>query len=671
MDRVLRQARKGRLLDAAISMMVFGLSLGVYLATLAPGLSFHSMDGNELATVPYAMSLAHMPGYPLYTWLGKLFTLLPIGDVAFRMNLMSAVFAAAGVVLLYRIVRLLTGKVLPAAFAALIFAFSATLWSQAVITEVYALNVFMLALTMLLLLTWGVRQGESSGTGAGHSRRSWPYLVGFALCFGLSLGAHLSNLAFAPAFAVYIVLVNHRVLRRPWLLLAMGLAFLLGAAQFVWLPLRASTLRDALMVANSPDTLQGFYSYTLGAFGSVRFAFPVSALPERIGMYLGLLWQNFGPWGVFLLTLGIWEAATRHRRAACLLILAYLIQIAFFTQYDVSDVAVFFIPAHLIAAVFIGYGAFRGAELVRTLSAAWLARTLSAGRHGAIAAAALAVLLIVPPAAQVQANYVPNDQSSDTLVADFYSNVFEVLPPGSALLGWAGVSGYDMFYYRDVYDVRPDVLMPLAAPGRQQPLHGLQGAPHLYTTLDRGADIGQIMDDDDYLAPVMVAPTLGAQGPSLYLPGGMRSPEHPLRLYRVTDQPARLLVPNAEPEHLLNVDLGGVELVGYDLAQRAVQRGTTLHVVSYWRIQRPGTYLVATRLGESPYSEVHKLGFGNLDKLPLEEKMTLADRIVVEEYDLVIPSATPLGAQAFKVGLVDRTAPDGQYVEVAALTVIE
>ncbi|GAH67414.1 unnamed protein product, partial [marine sediment metagenome] len=57
---------------------IFALALAVYNATLTPSLSYQSADGNELATVCYTQGLAHSTGYPLYTWLGKLFTFIPV-----------------------------------------------------------------------------------------------------------------------------------------------------------------------------------------------------------------------------------------------------------------------------------------------------------------------------------------------------------------------------------------------------------------------------------------------------------------------------------------------------------------------------------------------------------------------------------------------------------------
>ncbi len=114
--------------DALVALVIFALALGIYNATLTPSLSYKSPDGNELLTICYTLGLAHSTGYPLYTWLGKLFTFIPIGDVAHRVNLMSAILGASGVVLLYAIMLVLTGKRLPSVFAALFFAFSRAFW---------------------------------------------------------------------------------------------------------------------------------------------------------------------------------------------------------------------------------------------------------------------------------------------------------------------------------------------------------------------------------------------------------------------------------------------------------------------------------------------------------------------------------------------------------------
>src|SRR5262249_8231236 len=138
----------------------FVLSLGLYLATLAPTVTF--VDSGELILAANNLGIAHPPGFPLYVILAHLATLVPIGSIAQRVNFASALFGALAVTLLMLLViemapreeapdapQKTKGKkrsreklettvasqphsvigFLPAVVAASLFCFSRTLWS--------------------------------------------------------------------------------------------------------------------------------------------------------------------------------------------------------------------------------------------------------------------------------------------------------------------------------------------------------------------------------------------------------------------------------------------------------------------------------------------------------------------------------------------------------------
>ena len=676
----MRKTLRAHWLDLAIVLAIFTLALAVYNATLTPSLSYKSADGNELATVCYTLGLAHATGYPLYTWLGKLFTFIPVGDVAHRINLMSAVMGAAGVALLYLIMLAITGRRLPSAFTALLFAFSLTFWSQAVIAEVYAPNVFMIALTVWLLLGWEAGRNSPSEMGEGlltdplspfdelrtpprpgdlrRSKIRVACLLLAALTFGLSLGTHLSNLGFAPAFVLYVLLVDWRVLKRPAVIMGALALFGLSCLQFLWLPYKASTLNDAFMLRNAPRTLQGIYRYTLGAFPEFKFAFPLQAIPDRIVLYLELLRQNFGVVGIVLGVYGMWEMLFRQTKKFYLFIVMYLVHVFFFIQYRVFDLDVFFIPAHFIYAVFIGYGVYRLVEYVRALldfgSLIKNSKVLRVAVN-----VGLALLLCLPIAGEMRANYERNDCSDDTAINDFYQNVFEILPQGSVLLGRGGVFGYDMFYWRLVYNVRPDVLMPHLTNPRPLPQE-VRGR-EIYTTMR--LDSSQAGRGPWALPPGLVQPdawhipVLIGQSDSA-IPGGRGGD---LVLYRVSMEPPELVVRDADPEYPIGQRLGGLELVGYDLGSEEVSRSGRLHPTFYWRVLRQEQALIVTWLGGEQL-EAHPLGLDNLFRY-VQEFRPPQDAIIVEDYLLVVPSSIPLGWQTLKVGLQHPLRPgqEGQY----------
>src|SRR3954470_23506137 len=70
----------------------FAVALIVYVRTLLPGVSFG--DWAEAEMVPSRLGILHPTGYPLYSMLGTVFSLIPVGSVAYRANLLSAVAAA-------------------------------------------------------------------------------------------------------------------------------------------------------------------------------------------------------------------------------------------------------------------------------------------------------------------------------------------------------------------------------------------------------------------------------------------------------------------------------------------------------------------------------------------------------------------------------------------------
>ena len=78
------------------ALVVSATAFIVYLVTMPSSITWRhdGADGGELATAAYRLGIPHPPGYPTYVLVGRLFTLLPWGDVAHRLSLMSALFAA-------------------------------------------------------------------------------------------------------------------------------------------------------------------------------------------------------------------------------------------------------------------------------------------------------------------------------------------------------------------------------------------------------------------------------------------------------------------------------------------------------------------------------------------------------------------------------------------------
>jgi hypothetical protein len=121
-------SRGGRVRVAVISLAglgVFALVLVLYLKTLSPTV-LYLQDPKLLDAVMIQMQVAvlgitHPTGYPTYLMLTHLFTYMPFGDPAYRVNLASAVYAALAVVAVYAAGLLLSRRIVAAAAGALVF----------------------------------------------------------------------------------------------------------------------------------------------------------------------------------------------------------------------------------------------------------------------------------------------------------------------------------------------------------------------------------------------------------------------------------------------------------------------------------------------------------------------------------------------------------------------
>ncbi|HUV90115.1 MAG TPA: DUF2723 domain-containing protein, partial [Anaerolineae bacterium] len=179
-----------RLRDVGWAVAAAAVSLAVYVRTLAPGLL--PGDSGEFQVLSYLLGNTHPTGYPIYILLGKVFTWLPVRDVAYRVNLLAACMAALTVAGVYLAGRMLCGHSGPALVGALALAVSPTFWSQAVIAEVYTPGAAFLAGVLVCLLLWEVY---------GHPAA----LFVAGLLGGLSLGVHMTVALVAPAVGVFLL----------------------------------------------------------------------------------------------------------------------------------------------------------------------------------------------------------------------------------------------------------------------------------------------------------------------------------------------------------------------------------------------------------------------------------------------------------------------------------
>ena len=210
-------ARRDYLAAIVLSMV----TLGVYAFTAAPGVTME--DSADFMNGVLTLGVVHPPGYPLYTVLGHLFSYLPLGDLAFRVNLFSALWGALCLGVLFLNLRILSISPLHAAFTSLSLGFTTVFWFKTAVAEVYSFNAFLLAAVIFCILSYN------------RDKKPWQlYLTG--LTTGLALANHYP-LAILSGLGL-LLLLDRRDLRLTQILKAF-LCLALGLTPYLYLFIQA------------------------------------------------------------------------------------------------------------------------------------------------------------------------------------------------------------------------------------------------------------------------------------------------------------------------------------------------------------------------------------------------------------------------------------------------
>src|SRR5438270_1513790 len=215
----------GRDLKPWVGAVVVAAAAGIlYFLTAARDIVVG--DSPELITAAVTLGVAHAPGYPLFTMLGHLFSLIPFGAIPFRVNLLSVACDALTIGVVYLSAFRLTRSQLAAAVAALLLAVNPTFWEWSLATEVFPLNNLLAAVLILLLITWHEQPGRSA------------FLIAAFFVAGLAITNHQTIVLLAPAFAFVLWQRRSRLCLR---LFALGLiAFVIGLLPYAYIPWAAS-----------------------------------------------------------------------------------------------------------------------------------------------------------------------------------------------------------------------------------------------------------------------------------------------------------------------------------------------------------------------------------------------------------------------------------------------
>ncbi len=270
-----------RFRDLVLAFLIFVVIFTNYILTLTPSVA--AGDHGELATTTYVMGAPHPSGYPSFAILGKFFTYLPFGNIAYRVNLMSAFSGAMTAALFF----LFTLKVLgirkpqlqrniegidlkiyiPAVLSGLMFGFSNLLWNQSIIGEVYSLHSLLTGIVLISLILW-YEDVISNYYSTKEPYIGSRYLVLLFFSMGLSFTNHHLSIGYIIPISVVVAVVifsalynkvdfslSELIQTKGLIIIGFLISLLLGVVLFyynAWVPRRPLTQTEAIIATVSP-----------------------------------------------------------------------------------------------------------------------------------------------------------------------------------------------------------------------------------------------------------------------------------------------------------------------------------------------------------------------------------------------------------------------------------
>lgn len=437
----------------------------IYLLTLAP--SVIQIDSGELAAVQATLGIAHPTGYPLFTILGYIYSLLPLPFTKiYQLNLLAAMYCAVAVGMFSYTVKtvldninsfqtikqLKSGKkskskqetvnfelnenqkIIFSVLSGLSLAFSKTFWFQSTSVEVYSLHMFLISLILLWLIKSFI--GESSEKFS--LKNNW---VIFSIMLALGFSNHMTTLLILPGTA-YLYFNKEKFSSNSFRKLGiMIFSFvILLVLIYSYLPIRASQ-NPNLNWGNPVDIerilrhVSGF-QYQVWLFSSTESAkkqleYFISNLPNEY--FLSLI----------LAVIGILVSFRYSKKFFIFNLITFLTTVLYSINYDISDIDSYFLLAYISLANFILFGLL---QVYRFLSEKKINKNI------------ILIILFLFPASQLIRNFPEVNQSKTVVYENYTKSLMNSVTDDAMILSYQ----WDYFispsyYYQLVENFKPEI----------------------------------------------------------------------------------------------------------------------------------------------------------------------------------------------------------------------
>ncbi|MBI4744790.1 MAG: DUF2723 domain-containing protein [Actinobacteria bacterium] len=424
---------------AYFGVSAFLITFAVYLKTTAPTILFG--DRADLILAIYHLGIPHPTGYPLYIMIGKLFSLLPIGGLIYRMNLFSGLNTSLTVVVIYLIILQIINQLsnpknkiitaISAFSASLTFAFTYLAWSNSAMIETYPMLALIIALLILIIILWTKNQNIK-----------YFYLLSFL--FGIGVSYHLTIALLIPIFLIFAFQINHKEILKTKNIILILLFGLLGLFPYLYLPIRA--LSHPLRNWGDPHTLKNFINFVTAKDYQGKFSlFPPQLVGNQFFLYIKSLLGEFTPFVLLFALLGIIWLQKKNRNILYFFALILIFNIFFIINlFQITEMSPY-PTGSIVFAILIGFGLVFMFELSASKNYKWLNPLLI------LAAISLPLFPLIT-------NYSRANQNKNFFAYDYARNLFKSLDK-NAILIFDGDNIFPLEYLQHIEKVRPDVIL--------------------------------------------------------------------------------------------------------------------------------------------------------------------------------------------------------------------
>ncbi len=312
-------------------------------------------DSGDVVTAAVVHGVPHPPGYPLYTFLGYLFSLVPVYTPSWRVTLLSSLPHAVTIALVFVIVYRLTKSRVAGVFACLVLLGNYLFFLYSVTPEVFALFDLFFVLLLLECIQY-------------NAVRSLGMLSFMALTFGLALTHHHVILFMLPVLMYYVVRVGFPKKFGVREVGTIVIFFIFGLLPYIYAPIAGST--NAIINWDTPTTWARFiHLVTRADYGSFVSGGVIGhTLFERfvaIKAYVSFVSLDFKSVGIVLSVIGLWRLWQRDRvfaKAVGLLLFIFGPFFFFYASFPIvgrftlGTYERFLLPSYCLYAILIGIG---------------------------------------------------------------------------------------------------------------------------------------------------------------------------------------------------------------------------------------------------------------------------------------------------------------------------